>query len=323
MKWNIYLTTIAVLIVSLFVAFGYVHRSELVLLTPQGAIAMEEREIIGITILLASFVVVPVFFLLGIFIWKYRFNNPHAVRKHTPDWDHDNWIMEMFWWSIPALIILLLSLVIWRSSHELDPYKPIEGYGAPLTVEVVSLNWKWLFIYPEQGIATVNMVEIPVGRPVRFILTSDAPMNSFWVPSLAGQIMTMPGMKTELNLIASTEGEYAGSSGNISGEGFAGMRFNTVVVSPSEFETWVQSVKGGSAILTHAEYESLALPSKNVAPTFYSEVSANLFDTIVMRSMMSGMDMRMPIDMKEMEVHSFNDVTEATTTHRKIITQPI
>lgn len=323
MKWNLFLTGIATVVILGFVVFGYLHRTELVVLTPQGSIGMEEREIIGITTILSGIVVIPVFLFLGIFIWKYRSNNPHAVRKHKPNWDHDNWIMETLWWCIPAIIILILSLVIWRSSHVLDPYKPIAGSGEPLTVEVVALNWKWLFIYPELGIATVNQLEIPSGRPVHFIITADAPMNSFWIPSLGGQIMAMPGMKTELNLIATAPGVYEGSSGNISGVGFSGMRFTTTAVASPEFDAWVASVKNTHTILTKAEYEALAVPSENAAPKQYSEVTANLFDTVVMNSMMS--DMSMPSDMSHMEGVGMEEtapVATSTIPHR-INTHPI
>lgn len=299
MKWNFFLVGVALTAILGFVVYGYQHHSELVVLNPQGSVGVEEQKIMALTVLLAGIVVIPLFALLATFLWKYRIHNPHAARKHKPDWDHDNWIAEALWWLIPTIIIAILSVVIWRSSHELDPYKPIEGRGTPLTVEVVSLNWKWLFIYPELGIATVNKLEIPTGRPIHFILTSDAPMNSFWIPSLGGQIMAMPGMKTELYLLAEKSGVFEGVSANISGAGFSGMKFNTIAVLPGEFDAWVTKVKHGTTQLTKEEYELLTQPSENVSPHEYAEVTINLFDRIVGSTMMPEINMS-PQEMKNM-----------------------
>ncbi|MGH7174785.1 MAG: COX aromatic rich motif-containing protein, partial [Minisyncoccia bacterium] len=207
---------------------------------------------------------------------------PIAHQWHAPDLDHDNPLVEFSGWIPPIIIISILGLVAWQSSHQLDPYKPLSG-GAPLTVDVVALDWKWLFIYPGQDIASVNKLVIPVGEPVTFDLTADAPMNSFWIPALGGQIMVMPGMMTELNLEASKAGSYNGFSGNISGEGFAGMAFTATAVSPEAFAAWTAATKASS---TPLDYLALRAPSEYSPPATYALVPTGLIDSIMMKFMM-------------------------------------
>jgi cytochrome o ubiquinol oxidase subunit 2 len=182
--------------------------------------------------------------------------------------------------------------VAWHSSHEYDPYQPILSNNAPITIDVVALDWKWLFIYPQQGIATVNMIEVPVNTPVHFQLTADAPMNSFWVPNLGGQIMVMPGMQTQLNLMATNAGTYSGLSGNMSGKGFAGMKFSVKVVSQDDFSSWVQSVQQHSNSLTQSAYRELALPSENNPVATYAPIDLNLYNSIIMNYMTPKMQMQ-------------------------------
>ena len=187
---------------------------------------------------------------------------------------------ELIWWAIPFEIVLILGALTWTSTHELDPPKPLPG-GAPLVVQVVALDWKWLFIYPEEEIATVNYVRLVVDRPVRFEITADAPMNSFWIPELGGQIYAMTGMVTALNLMASREGQFIGKSANYSGVGFAQMKFTAEAVSQESFDTWVQEVKASPDTLSWSEYETLAEPSVANRPMYYGLVEPNLHAMIV------------------------------------------
>ena len=250
-------------------------------LDPKGVIGLAERTLMVQATLFMLIVAVPVFILTFFFAWYYRAGNTKA--KYTPDWEHSK-MEELIWWAIPFEIVLILGALTWTSTHELDPPRPI-GQIAPLVVQVVALDWKWLFIYPEQNIATVNYVAMPVGRPVRFEITADAPMNAFWIPSLGGQIYAMTGMVTKLHLVANEAGEFAGRSSNYSGEGFAHMQFVAHAISQEEFEEWTIATKASSRYLNRQEYERLSSPSVAEAPMFYSGFESNLYDTIVMQFM--------------------------------------
>jgi cytochrome o ubiquinol oxidase subunit II len=192
--------------------------------------------------------------------------------------------MEFVVWSIPALIVILLGGVIWIGSHQLDPHAPIPGKSDPLRVDVVALDWKWLFIYPEQGVAAVNQLVLPVGTPVQFRLTSATVMNSFFIPQLGSQIYTMGGMTTHLNLLADKPGEFPGFSANFSGDGFAEMRFIAKAVPAGDFDAWVAQVRGAGTALDDAAYAELAKPSEAVPPTTYRSVEPNLFEHIIDRT---------------------------------------
>ncbi|HEY5806112.1 MAG TPA: ubiquinol oxidase subunit II, partial [Candidatus Saccharimonadales bacterium] len=211
-------------------------RGTVAILEPKGLIALQQRDLIFFTALLSLLVIVPVYALTIFIVWKYRAVNKKT--KYTPDWDGHKGI-EALWWTVPCAIILVLSVVTWQTSHKLDPYQPIRSPKKPLTIQVVALEWKWLFIYPEQNIATVNYFQIPENTPINFEITSDAPMNSFWIPQLGSQIYAMPGMTTTLNLIADEPGKYNGASANISGAGFASMRFVAEAVPRADFDNWV------------------------------------------------------------------------------------
>jgi len=176
-------------------------------------------------------------------------------------------------------------VVTWVSSHQLDPYRELSSNKSPLHVQVVSLDWKWLFIYPEQHMASVNELYVPVGRPVDFELTSDTVMNSFWVPSLGSQIYTMPGMSTSLHLIADKAGVYRGSPANITGRGFSGMVFDVHAVSQAKFDKWVSEAQVAGNNLTELSYGTLAKPSVNNKVTYFSPVQDDLYDGIVMKYM--------------------------------------
>ncbi len=263
-------------------------------LDPKGLIADEERNLIVFATFLMLTVVIPVFLITGFFAWTYRASNEKA--KYSPDWEHSK-IDELIWWAVPFVLISILAVVTWRTTHELDPYRPLHEEGKPITVQVVALDWKWLFIYPEQGIASVNYLEIPVDTAINFELSADAPMNSFWVPQLSGQIYAMPGMETKLHIIADELGSYWGNSANFSGAGFSGMNFLTRVVTQEGFRSWIDDVKSSGLKLDWDTYTELAKRTINHPVTFYSSVEGNLFERIMLKFMMPGMEQRSMEDM--------------------------
>lgn len=254
------------------------------LLNPKGRIAADEKQILIISVILMLFVVLPVILLALGFAWRYRAGNKEA--KYLPNWQHST-TLEIIWWSIPCVIIAILGTITWISTHRLDPYQPlvVEREKA-ITIQAVALEWKWLFIYPEQNIATVNFLQVPVGVPINFIITSEGPMNSLQIPQLGGQIYAMAGMKTQLNLIAEVPGDYRGLSANFSGDGFSDMKFTLRATSKKEFERWVKSVRRASAKLTFPSYMRLSQPGVIQEARYYSSVNRRLFETIVMKAMM-------------------------------------
>ncbi|WP_085726439.1 ubiquinol oxidase subunit II [Pseudomonas sp. R37(2017)] len=248
------------------------------LLNPKGQVGLDERNLIITATLLMLLVVVPVIIMTFLFAWKYRASNTSAT--YTPKWSHSTKI-EIAVWAVPVLIIIALGYVTYKSTHALDPYKPLESDVKPVTIEVVALDWKWLFIYPEQGIATVNKIVFPAHTPINFKITSDAVMNSFFIPALGGQIYAMAGMQTKLHLIANENAEMDGISANYSGAGFTGMKFKAIATSQEEFDAWVSEVKKSPKQLEQAEYAALAKQSQNNPVELYSSVTPNLFQIIV------------------------------------------
>jgi cytochrome o ubiquinol oxidase subunit 2 len=275
------LFTLVLMLVLLCALFFF--KKEIAVLNPQGVIALKERNLLFIGAALMSIIVIPVFILSFVFTWKYRHTNTKA--KYEPDLDRNHGA-EILWWFLPLVIVGILSVITWKSTHELDPFKSIDTDKKPLRIQVVALNWKWLFIYPEEGIASVNFFQFPEKTPIAFEITSDAPMNSFWIPQLSGQIYAMSGMKTELHLIADAPGDYRGSSANISGEGFSGMRFIAKSSSDEEFKSWVNKAKKADLNLTLDEYNKLAEPSIDNPVVYYSMPQEGLFDQIIMKYMM-------------------------------------
>lgn len=255
-------------------------------LNPKGAIAQEQFNILIFAALLSLVVVIPVFGLTFYIARKYRAGNTKA--EYSPDWDHSR-LAETIWWAIPIALVTVLAVITWKTAHSLDPFRPIQSDKKPITVQVVALQWKWLFIYPEQDIAVVNQVQFPVGTPVNFEITADAPMNSFWIPQLGGQIYAMAGMQTKLHLIADEAGTYNGSSANISGSGFAGMRFKAKATSQADFDKWVQSAKASPDMLTMDVYDELAEQSTDNPVAYYSSRDENLYNTIITKYMTPGM----------------------------------
>ena len=269
--------------------FGIQYFSEntIAVMDPKGIIADKQRNLIVIATLLMLTVVIPVFVLAIYVSWKFKAGNTKA--EYTPDWNHSH-LIESIWWGFPFLIIIALSYLTYTSSHELDPFKSLDENKKPLTIQVVALNWKWLFIYPEQNIATVNFLQIPEKTPILFDITADAPMNSFWVPQLAGQIFAMPGMKTKLNILANETGDFYGSSANLSGKGFSGMNFNVKATSDAEFAKWVETMKQSKNILNLEEYKKLAKPSEYNPKSTYVLKKDDLYEWIVMKYMMPMQD---------------------------------
>lgn len=259
----------------------------MILLNPKGLIAADEKSIMITAVYLMLIVVIPVIVMTLVFAWRYRASNTKAT--YRPEWA-DSTLIEVICWSIPVIIIAILAAITWTSSHRLDPYRPL-AVGADQAetevIQVISLDWKWLFIYPKEEIATVNFVQFPVNKPVKFVITSEAAMNSFIIPQLAGQIYAMAGMQATLHAIADTTGDYLGFSANFSGAGFSDMHFTAHVSSQQEFDRWVKTIKQQHApTLTFAKYQALAKPTMGYPVTYYSSVDTSIFETVVMQNMM-------------------------------------
>lgn len=258
------------------------------LFNPKGVIAKEELDLTILTTIVLLVIAVPTLFLIYFFAWKYRESNTKA--KHDPNTRHGK-LFNISIWLIPSLFAIVLAMIMWSATHRLEPQKQIAANAKPLTIQVVAQRWKWLFIYPEQGIATVNYIQLPVDTPVTFKLTADeAPMSSFWIPNLGGMLYAMTGHVNNLNLLADTPGEYPGSTGEINGAGFAGMKFTARVGSQEDFDGWVDGVKSRTTVLDSAEYEKLVKPSENHPPTSYAQVEGGLYDTVVMKYAGAGHD---------------------------------
>lgn len=270
----------AVPIIVIGAAAWYLHGKNFAVLNPAGTIATQERRLMVTTILLGMIVGVPVYIMLFVIAWRYHEDNTKA--KYSPELA-GNAIAESIWWGVPSAIILVLSIITWHTSHSLDPRKRLQSSVKPLTVQVVALDWKWLFIYPEQNVASVNFLELPVGTPVTFEVTADAPMNSFWIPQLGGQIYAMPGMSTELNLMASRAGDFRGESANISGAGFSGMHFIAHATDMNSFKQWVNQAKQATHSLDVPRYHQLSQPSQNDAASQFSPVTSNLYANIILQ----------------------------------------
>lgn len=258
----------------------------MVLLHPAGAVATQQAHLIVVSTLLMLIVILPVMALTILFAWRYRKSNTRAT--YTPDWDHSTQL-ELVIWSVPLLIIIALGAVTWISTHTLDPYRRLRAVAAkPITVEVVALDWKWLFIYPEQGIAVVNDLAAPVDVPINFKITASSVMNSFFVPALAGQIYAMPGMQTELHAVINHAGDYEGFSANYSGAGFSDMRFEFHGMSEADFAQWVRAAKASGQTLDREGYLALERPSEHDPVRRYASVSPDLFEAIVARTATDG-----------------------------------
>jgi cytochrome o ubiquinol oxidase subunit 2 len=266
--------------VSLLAAILLLSGCKFALLDPKGDIGVQEKELIITALLLMLVVVIPVILMTVYFAYKYRSSN--TQEEYAPEWAHSTKI-EIIVWTVPIIIIAILGTITWRSTHALEPSKPLISDVKPLTIEVVSLDWKWLFIYPEQNIATVNYVAFPKDVPITFKVTSDNIMNSFFIPQLGSQIYAMPAMVTRLHLIANHEGDYKGISASYSGEGFSHMKFTaSALADQASFDRWVNQIKSEPNMLNDfSDYQALAKPSIDTPVTYYSAVPKDLFSSII------------------------------------------
>lgn len=244
------------------------------LLSPKGDIGHQAKSLILVSLFLMLMVVIPVIILTLVFAWRYRDSNTKAT--YAPKWAHSTKI-EIVVWTIPCVIVAFLGILIWTSTHKLDPYRPLDSQVEPVEVEVVALNWKWLFIYPQYGVASLNQLAIPVDTPINFKITSESMMNSFFIPQLGSMVYAMAGMQTQLHLIADTPGVYLGQSAAYSGEGFSDMHFKTYATSRAEFDAWIAEAKRSSTPLTASVYRALEQPSTKDPVTLYSSVAPALF----------------------------------------------
>lgn len=257
--------------------FGYLMTVKMPVLDPSGMIAIKEKNLIVIATILMLIVVIPVFSMMIYFAYKYREGNQAEYR---PDYHH-SFIAESVWWGVPFVITTILATIAWTSSHQLNPYKPLVSSKKPVTIQVVALDWKWLFIYPEQNIATINLMQFPEKTPINLEITADAPMNSFWIPDLSGQIYGMAGMATQLHLIADKKGSYRGCSAQINGTGFAGMVFEAKACSEEDFELWVNKVRQSNRKLNQDSYKELLKPSQYDPVRYFSLDDDDLFKQII------------------------------------------
>jgi len=273
-------------LVYVLLAVGFallIRRGDVQLLNPAGTIADEQSKIlwgvIGFAVLLGSIMIG------GFFLVVLRFREGQGS-TYKPEWRPNKLIMTIGW-AVPFLALSAISVMVWITAHQVDPYKPIASNAKPITIQVVALRWKWLFIYPNEHIATVNTLTIPTNTPVSFELTADAPMNSFWVPRLSGQIYAMTGMVTHLHVMADKPGVYDGGPAEISGDEFAGMEFKVHAVTPAAYASWAEgtSESSSTSMLNYAHYKQLAKPSAEVGPAAYRLGESNLFDVIVMQFM--------------------------------------
>lgn len=271
---------VVILGVLAFVTYG----RTIPVLEPKGLIADQERNLILLTFGLGLVVVIPVIIMLFSIAWRYRASNTKA--RYEPDFASHKGI-EALWWGIPCVIILILGIITAVSTHALDPYKPISSSVQPVKIEVVALNWRWLFIYPDNGIATMNYINIPKNTPIDFTITSDAPMNSFWIPALAGQVYAMSGMSTQLHVMADSTGTFTGSSANISGDGFADMHFKVNSMNEADYSTWATNTANATktTLLTDDSYKKLALPSHDSSQQTFLLMDYSLYNEIIMKYM--------------------------------------
>ncbi len=247
-------------------------------LDPQGFVARSEKTILIDSLAIMLAIVVPTIVAILAFAWWFRASNTRA--KYLPEWAYSGQI-ELIVWGIPLLTIMLLGGVAWISSHDLDPATPLASVNKPIEIQGISLDWKWLFIYPEQHIATVNQLVVPAGVPVRFLLTSASVMNVFSVPQLGSMIYAMNGMTSTLNLIADNPGTFLGRSAHYSGDGFSDMRFGVRALPADQFASWAAAMRGNGKALDAAAYAQLARQSSNLAPSAYGDADPAIFSKVV------------------------------------------
>ncbi len=273
--WLVFLSLFSVGLLITVLVRGH----DVVLLNPKGLIAQEQKHLMLFVTATLLTIAIPTLLLFYFFAWKYRESNNKATYDATT---HHGKFFTFSLWAIPTLVVLVLTSHMWPAAHNLDPPKAIATNAEPMTIQVIALRWKWLFIYPDQNIASVNFVQIPVDTPVQFELTADeAPMNSFWIPHLGGQLYAMTGHDNRLNLMADAIGDYNGGAAEINGDGFAGMKFVARASTKEYFALWMQALKQYSPPLDSTQYNRLLRASQNSPVTYYSEVEPNLYENVL------------------------------------------
>ena len=296
---KILLLPVTLFFIFCFILFLIVRHHTIALLSPAGQIAQSELSLMKFAALLSLIVIIPVFGILFYIIFTFR--ESKKSKKYAPE--YSNVLLELIWWAIPLGIITILSIVTWNKTHQLDPFKSLSSNQTPVRIQAVAMNWKWLFIYPDYGIASVNELTIPTNHPIDFSITSEGTMNSLWIPQLGGQIYAMAGMNTQLHLIASKPGIYRGGSANISGSGFAGMHFNVSAVDTHSFSIWASSMTSQPQTLTKDTLRQLAEPSEDVQPFVFGTVENGIYDRIVNQYMPFQPD---PDNVKTNKVNGMN-----------------
>lgn len=254
-------------------------------LSPKGIVAYQERKLMLDTLVLMLIVVLPV--IIMSFAFAYRYKASKRLGGYRPEWSH-NTLLEIFWWGIPTVIVLILGIIVWKKTHDLDPYRPLDVKAEKELVQVVALRWKWLFIYPKEGIATINDLYMPINKEIEFHITADAPMSAFDIPQLGGQIYAMAGMRTKLHLYSSHEGTYDGLNTQLNGDGFSEMHFPAHVVSQKTFDSWVRRVKTKKKHLSTKTYAKLYDPEIAAPPVYYSTVTKGLFGKVMKQYMQAN-----------------------------------
>ena len=258
-------------------------------LSPSGAVAREQSQLLLFAVILSALVVIPVFTLLVAFSWRYRAGNKKA--KYKPNFNGSR-KLETIWWGIPIAIIVVLGAVTWYTSHSLDPYKKlVSGDKQTIEVQVIALQWKWLFLYPKEHVATLNQLVVPAGTPVHFTLSADAPMSAFWVPALGSQIYAMNGMSSQLNLVADEKGNFRGYGTNINGKGYADMKFIVHARSASDYKKWLEASRSSDMQLTMEQYHDISKPNTDQKERVYRLTDSELYAKI-MNMHMSGHSMK-------------------------------
>lgn len=274
-----------VLFLTMAFALSGCSSEQFIVLDPKGPIGQSQKELIIFSTLLCAVIIVPVLILTAIIVWRYR-DRPNRKASYQPHWEH-NTKLEITWWAVPIVIIVILAIVTINYTYKLEPSKAIASEEEPITIQVTSMDWKWLFKYPDEDIATINYIKFPEGVPVKFQLTSDTAMNSFWIPQLGGQLYSMSGMAMTLYLQADEQGTYYGSGANFNGKDFAQMTFRAEAVSREDYEAWIDEVKESAPALTMEGYETLTEPGPSDVQLF-SSFPEGLFEKIVRQYVEEG-----------------------------------
>ena len=277
-------------ILAVHLGAGLLSGCRMAVLDPKGRVAADEKSLIVTATLLMLLVVIPVIFMTLYFAWKYRASNVDAT--YLPNWSYSHRI-EVVIWAVPVAIILVLGTITWKTTHSLDPYRPLDSSAKAITIDVIALDWKWLFIYPDQHIASVNEVAFPANTPVNFRITSDTVMNVFFIPQLGSQIYAMAGMQTQVNLIADAPGAFEGLSANFSGAGFPDMKFTATAASQPDFDAWVAKVRASGNKLGLDNYADLAKPSSKDPVKYFGNVEPVLFTAVLDKYMDKSSGLRL------------------------------